>query len=180
MYIQVFLSNYLLLTIRNLILFFTCSQIFCSTVQISFTVLLCYSVYHQVNLSAVLSLLCYIILVMGRSIRYSQSKMLTFFYFLHFQFWSAYVPCEAQGLDAVQLTLDQVDVIRRLTDLYSEHLILVTTVKGVQEAHRSGKIASLIGIEGGHSLGNSLAVLRSLYNLGARYLTVTHSCDTAW
>ncbi|KAK6630828.1 hypothetical protein RUM44_002998 [Polyplax serrata] len=96
------------------------------------------------------------------------------------QFWSAYVPCEAQGLDAVQLTLDQVDVIRRLTDLYSEHLILVTTVKGVQEAHRSGKIASLIGIEGGHSLGNSLAVLRSLYNLGARYLTVTHSCDTAW
>ncbi|KAK6632747.1 hypothetical protein RUM43_013517 [Polyplax serrata] len=95
------------------------------------------------------------------------------------QFWSAYVPCEAQGLDAVQLTLDQVDVIRRLTDLYSEHLILVTTVKGVQEAHRSGKIASLIGIEGGHSLGNSLAVLRSLYNLGARYLTVTHSCDTA-
>ena len=90
------------------------------------------------------------------------------------------MPCEAQGLDAVQLTLDQVDVIRRLTDLYSDHLTFVTTVKGVEEAHRNGKIASLIGIEGGHSLGNSLAVLRSLYNLGARYLTITHSCDTAW
>lgn len=103
-----------------------------------------------------------------------------FEFFFLLQFWSAYVPCEAQGLDAVQLTLDQVDVIRRLTDLNSEHLTLVTSVKGVQEAHRNGKIASLIGVEGGHSLGNSLAVLRSLYNLGARYLTVTHACDTAW
>lgn len=51
---------------------------------------------------------------------------------------------------------------------------------GLIEAHREGKIASLIGVEGGHSLGNSLGVLRTFYGLGARYLTLTHACDTSW
>nr|KAF7406650.1 hypothetical protein H0235_014306 [Vespula pensylvanica] len=96
------------------------------------------------------------------------------------QFWSAYVPCDAAQLNAVQLSLEQIDVIRRLAEMNAQHLTLVTSVKGLIEAHRDGKIASLIGVEGGHSLGNSLGVLRTFYGLGARYLTLTHACDTSW
>ncbi|XP_068084343.1 dipeptidase 1-like [Anabrus simplex] len=95
------------------------------------------------------------------------------------QFWSAYVPCDAQYKDAVQLTLEQINVIRRLSDSYSA-LQFVTTVQGIQDAHRRGKIASLIGVEGGHSLGASLGVLRAMYDLGVRYLTLTHTCNTPW
>ncbi|KAJ8678600.1 hypothetical protein QAD02_014387 [Eretmocerus hayati] len=95
-------------------------------------------------------------------------------------FWSAYVPCGAAQLNAVQLSLEQIDVIRRLSEMNAQHLTLVTSVKGLIEAHREGKIASLIGVEGGHSLGNSLGVLRTFYGLGARYLTLTHACDTSW
>lgn len=96
------------------------------------------------------------------------------------QFWSAYVPCKAQHVDAVQITLEQIDVIRRLVEFNSQHLALVRTSDEILNIHRTGKIASLIGVEGGHALGNSLAVLRTFYNLGARYLTITHSCDTPW
>ncbi|XP_015112301.1 dipeptidase 1 [Diachasma alloeum] len=96
------------------------------------------------------------------------------------QFWSAYVPCGAAQLNAVQLSLEQIDVIRRLAEMNAQHLTLVTSVRGLIEAHRDGKIASLIGVEGGHSLGNSLGVLRTFYGLGARYLTLTHACDTSW
>ncbi|KAE8740391.1 hypothetical protein FOCC_FOCC014095 [Frankliniella occidentalis] len=94
------------------------------------------------------------------------------------QFWSAYVPCGAQFLDAVQLTLEQIDVIKRLAEMHPDSLRIATTVKAIRDAHQGGQIASLIGVEGGHTLGNSLAVLRMYYGLGARYLTLTHTCDT--
>lgn len=96
------------------------------------------------------------------------------------QFWSAYVPCKAQHLDAVQITLEQIDVIRRLVEYNSQHFALVHSSREILSVHKEGRIASLIGVEGGHALGNSLAVLRTFYNLGARYLTITHNCDTPW
>lgn len=96
------------------------------------------------------------------------------------QFWSAYVPCGARDRDAVQLALEQMDVIKRLVDAHAAHLALATDVDQLLAAHREGRIASLIGVEGGHALGDSLAVLRAFYQLGARYLTVTHTCDNRW
>ncbi|XP_011265198.1 dipeptidase 1 [Camponotus floridanus] len=96
------------------------------------------------------------------------------------QFWSAYVPCSSQHLDSVQLALEQIDLIRRLVNKHQENMILVTTAEGIEKAHKEGRLASLIGVEGGHAVGASLAVLRMLYELGARYLTLTHTCNTPW
>jgi membrane dipeptidase len=96
------------------------------------------------------------------------------------QFWSVFVPAEIGGDAAVRATLEQVDVVRRLVEHHPEHLRLATTADEVQAAVESGRVASLMGVEGGHSINGSLAVLRALHALGARYLTLTHNHNLPW
>lgn len=96
------------------------------------------------------------------------------------QFWSVYVSAALTEAQAVQATLEQIDVTHRLIRRYPDDLALALTTDDVTAALAQGKIASLIGMEGGHSIGSSLAVLRQMYALGARYMTLTHSKNTPW
>ena len=96
------------------------------------------------------------------------------------QFWSVYVPVEILGADAVQATLEQIDDVHRLAERYPETFEIARTADDVVRIHKAGRVASLIGMEGGHSIHNSLAALRQLYAAGARYMTITHSKNTDW
>jgi membrane dipeptidase len=96
------------------------------------------------------------------------------------QFWSVYVPAEMQGKDAVRATLEQIDVVHRMTKRWPETFELALTAEAAERAFRSGRIGSMIGMEGGHSIDNSMATLRQMYALGARYMTLTHSQNVPW
>jgi membrane dipeptidase len=94
------------------------------------------------------------------------------------QFWSVYVPGEAAG--AARTQLEQIDLTRRLIARYPEALRLAGTAAEIHAAHRAGRIGSMLGIEGGHAIENSLGALRAYYDLGVRYMTLTHNTHTDW
>lgn len=96
------------------------------------------------------------------------------------QFWSVFVPSDLREPDAVVATLEQIDAVYRLVAAYPRDLVLARTAGDVERAWAGGRIASLIGIEGGHSLATSLGVLRMMARLGVRYVTLTHNNHTGW
>ena len=96
------------------------------------------------------------------------------------QFWSVYVPADLQGPAAVLATLEQIDVVHRMVRKYPDTFELAMTAGDIERIFKAGRIASLIGMEGGHAIDNSLAALRMFYATGARYMTLTHSSNVAW
>ncbi len=96
------------------------------------------------------------------------------------QFWSVWVPSALAGDAAVTATLEQVDLVHRMVRAHSDRFSLATTADEVDAAFAAGKIASLLGAEGGHSINNSLGTLRVLHALGVRYLTLTHNSNVGW
>jgi membrane dipeptidase len=96
------------------------------------------------------------------------------------QFWSVYVPASMSPPDAAVATFEQIDTVRRMVAAHPEAFELATTADDIQRIHRRGRIASLIGIEGGYSIDDSLGLLREFFESGVRYMTLTHSRTTSW
>ncbi len=96
------------------------------------------------------------------------------------QFWSVYVPASLVGEAAVVTTLEQIDLVHRMVRRYPDRLELALTAADIERIFAAGRLASLIGAEGGHSIASSMGVLRMLYALGVRYLTLTHNSNVPW
>lgn len=96
------------------------------------------------------------------------------------QFWSVYIDGELKGDEAIRRTIEQIDTVDRMIAAYPNDLERAFTADDVTRIHKSGKVASLIGIEGGRQIGGSMAALREFYRLGARYMTLTHNQTTEW
>jgi membrane dipeptidase len=96
------------------------------------------------------------------------------------QFWSVYIPSESVKEGAARVQLEQIDIARQVIARYADQLEMATSASDIERVFGSGKIASLLGIEGGHAIENSLGALRAYYDLGVRYMTLTHSLTIDW
>ncbi len=96
------------------------------------------------------------------------------------QFWSVYVPASMQGKGAVRATMEEIDIVYQLLQRYPDTFQLTLTADEVEAAFKEGKIASMIGIEGGHSIDSSIGALRMFHKLGAGYMTLTHGTNIPW
>jgi membrane dipeptidase len=99
---------------------------------------------------------------------------------LGMQFWSVYVPCRLLGDAAVMAVVQQCELVHALAAKYSAHLQIAATAEEARAAFAAGRIASMLGAEGGHSINSSLGVLRALHRLGVRYMTLTHNENVPW
>ncbi|MFN2602786.1 MAG: dipeptidase [Gemmatimonadaceae bacterium] len=96
------------------------------------------------------------------------------------QFWSIYIPGEIADSGFARVQMEQFDIARRMVDKYPDKLMWALTAHDLRRAQKEGKIGSVLGLEGGHAIENSLGTLRVYYDLGARYMTLTHNVTTAW
>jgi membrane dipeptidase len=96
------------------------------------------------------------------------------------QFWSVWIPVAVTGPAAVKMTIEQIDIVKRLAARYPADLAMAYSADEIVRAHKEGRVASLIGVEGGHQIDDSMAVLRAYHALGARYLTLSHFTNNHW